>query len=443
MLERATVFFAVATCFLGCAAQVATQSPSAPPQPVFLPLVTVSDTSLSEEGRVEPTISIIGKAPAPYQASLHLGGRVPYTRPVEIVGSHEVRAVVENEGRMVEQNEENKVFPKVLGKEKSEAKPLPPDLTITDLFLNLQRKLSVTLANIGESPIPLKNLNLKIFVDGLLKGNYPLESFSDQPFLLPKGDFTFTAPLILTGRHEILAHVEFTNEVKESDEERNSLKKILDGPPVGPDIVVKDLELTEDLELMIILSNAGEADLRKGAIFQIQILVNDQKISEFDHFISEAIKANFGSRYVLAPPYQVGIAGISKVKVSISPELSSDDIRSENNALEKTFVIFPLKIGPRGGEEFTFSISPLPAQREGHAEKVRVEARMAGGSSSVVLSFKIPGSLKRVITFSGRSPLKAEFSMAYEELQKESVWSVFVTNLSGKKMEGYLIIQHP
>jgi hypothetical protein len=443
MLERATMIFALATFFFGCAAQAATPFPSVPPQPVSLPLLTVSDTSLGEEGRGEPTVLNMGKEPGPYQAFLHLGGRVAYTKPVEMVGGQEVQVVVENEGKIVEEKEENKVFPKVLEKEKSEAKPLPLDLTITDLFLNLQGRLSVTLANIGESPIPLNIVNIKIFVDGLLKGNYPLESFSEQPFLPPKGNFTLTTPLILTGRHEILAHVELTNEVKESDEERHRLRKTLGGPLAGPDIMVKDLELTEDLELMIILSNAGEADLRKGAIFQIQIFVNDQRISEFDHFISEVIKANFGSRYALAPPYQVGIAGISRVKVSISPELSSDDIRLENNGLEKTFVIFPFKIGPRGGEEFIFSISPLPAQRGGPAEKVRAEARMVGGSSSVMLSFKTPENRKGVITFSGRSPLKAEFPIAYEELQKESVWSVFVTNLSGKKVEGFLIIQHP
>jgi hypothetical protein len=317
------------------------------------------------------------------------------------------------------------------------------DLTVSDLSLNPQGKLSVTLANVGESPIPLKIVNLKIFVDGIPKGSYPLETYSDQPFLPAKGNLTFTTPLTLTGRHEIVAHVEFTNETKDSDEERHSLKKTLEGPPVGPDIVVKDLDLTEDLELMIVLSNAGEADLRKGAIFQIQVFVNDQKISEFDHFISEVIKANFGSRYVLAPPYQVGIAGISKVKVSIFPELSSDDVCLENNTLEETFVIFPFKIGPRRGEEFTFPMSPPRVQGEGHAEKVRAEARMVGGSSSVMLSFKMSESLKGVFTFSGRSPLKVEFPIAFGELQKETVWSVTVTNLAGKKVEGYLIVQHP
>jgi hypothetical protein len=231
--------------------------------------------------------------------------------------------------------------------------------------------------------------------------------------------------------------------VKALDEEENSLKRILEGPSVGPDIVVKDLDLTEDLELMIILSNAGETDLRRGAILQIQVFVNGQKISEFDHFVSEVLKANFGNRYVISPPYRVGIAGISRVKVSISPELPSDDIRSENNSVEKTFVILPFKLGPRGGEEFNFSISPSSVQRESHTEKLKAEARCEGESSTLVLSFKLSGNPRGGLTFSGRSPLKVEFPVPAEEVQKESVWSVLVTNPAAKKVQGDLIIQHP
>ncbi|MGA2515073.1 MAG: hypothetical protein ABSG44_00825 [Thermodesulfobacteriota bacterium] len=473
MLERATTILALATCFFGCATQVATQSPSAPqvsspaPQPALLSRLTVSDISLNETGKIEVMLSNTGKGPAPYgvgslaiyvdgllkwkdslgtlpdQRFLEPGGAVLYTTPVELVGRHDVRAVVDEGGKTVEEDKLSNVFPKVLGKERLETKPLLPGLRITDLFLDTQRKLSVTLTNLGDSPFPLRAGNLRISVDGLLAGSYPMEGLSNQPYLPPKGNLIFTTPLALVGRHEILARVEFASEVKKSDEEDNSLKRILDGPSVGPDIVVKDLDLTEDLELMIILSNAGETDLRKGAIFQIQVFVNDQRISEFDHFISEVMKANFGNRYIVAPPYRVEIAGISRIKVSISPELPSDDIRSENNSLKKTFVIFPFKIGPRRGEEFNFSISPPSTRGEAHGEKVRAEARCEGGSSALMLSFKLSGSLKGGLTFSGRSPLKVEFPVPVEELQKESVWSVLVTNPAGKKVEGHLIIEHP
>jgi hypothetical protein len=254
---------------------------------------------------------------------------------------------------------------------------------------------------------------------------------------------TLTTPFVLVGRHEIDAQVDFPKGVKEPSEENNSLKKILEGSPVGPDIVVKHLELTEDLELMIILSNAGESDLRKGVIFQVQVFVNGQKMSEFDHFISEALKANFKNRYIVAPPYQVGIAGISKVRVSISPELPSDDIRLENNVIEKTFVIFPFKMGPRKKEEFSFSFSSPQLQSEGQTEKVTIDARWDGRGSSLMLSFRKSGSTTGISTLSGKSPLKVEFPISSEEAQKESIWIISITNLVEKKVEGHLIIQHP
>jgi hypothetical protein len=171
--------------------------------------------------------------------------------------------------------------------------------------------------------------------------------------------------------------------------------------------------------------------------------VDDRKISEFDHFVSEALRADFGNRYIIAPPYRIEIVGISKVKVSISPKLSSDDIRLENNVLKRTFVIFPFRIGPQGREEFSFSFSFPRPQSEGQPEKMKAEARWGGGGSSLMLSFKKSGTIKGIPTFSGKSPLKVEFPISIEEAQNENVWSILVSNLMDKKVEGCLIIQHP
>jgi archaellum component FlaG (FlaF/FlaG flagellin family) len=467
MFKGAITIFAFSIFLFSCATQVTPPSPPAYLQPVLLPDLTILDISFSETGKVEVMISNIGKGPAPYrvgslliyvdghlkwrdslgtlpdQSFLQPGKFVLYTTPVVLVRKHEVRVIIDNEGKMLEKNEANNVFTKILGKGKLEIESLLPDLTITNLFFNPQRKLAVTIANIGDSPLPLGGGNLKIMVDGSLKGIYTLGSLSDQSFIPPRGNITFVTPLILVGRHEIDARIEFTHGVKEFNEENNSLKKILDGLTVGPDIMVKDLDLTEDLELIIILSNAGEIDLRKGVTFRIRIVVNGQKTSEFDHFIPEALKANFGNHYLIDPPYQVVITGISKVKISISPKLPSDDIRLENNVLERTFIIFPFRIGPHGREEFPFSFFAPQPQGKGQIEKVKTEARWEGASSSLQLSFKKSGTFKGIPTLSGKSPLKVEIPIPFEEVQNENVWSVLVTNLIDKKVEGHLIIQHP
>jgi hypothetical protein len=410
MLKGAIYFFAFSIFLFGCSTKISYPPLPAPPpsQPVPTPDIPISDTSLSEGD-------------------------------VEMVGKQEVSPVVEDEEKIV-------LLSPPLPPSKPEAavESLPlPDITITNLFLNPKRGLAVTIANIGNGPLPIGIGNLRILVDGQLKESFSLASLSDQSFLPPKGSITFTTSLTVFGCHEIHAHVDTGHEIRELNKENNHFKKTLEGLPIGPDIVVKDLELTEDLELCIILSNAGEVDLRKGITFRTRIFVNDRKISEFDHFIPEVLKANFGNRYIIDPPYQVGIAGISKVKVSISPKLSSDDIRLENNVLERTFIIFPFKIGPQGREEFSFSFSAPRPQGEGQTEKVKTGARWEGSSSSLMLSFKKSGNINGMPTLSGKSPLKVEFPIPFEEVQKESVWSIFVTNLVDKKVEGHLIIQHP
>ncbi len=456
MFKGAIGIFAFSIFLFNCATPVTTSPPPVPPQPVLLPDLTISDISLNGGGKVEVRISNIGRGPAPHhvgslviyvdghlkwkdslatlpdQIFLQPGGFILYTTPVVLVGKHEVRAMVDLEGMVVEENEENNAFTKIMGKEELEPRTLLPDLTIADLFLNPRKKLAVTISNIGDSPLPLGGGNLKILVDGSLKGSYTLRSLSEASFLPPKGSLTLDTPMTFVGRHEIDARIDFPQGVKESNEENNTLKKFLNGLPMGPDIVVKDIDLTEDLELLIILSNAGEVDLRKGVIFQIRILVNERKISEFNHFMGEALKANFGNHYLIEPPYRVGITGISRVKVSISPKLASDDIR-----------LVPFKIGPHGREEFSFSFSASRPQGESQTEKVKTEARWEGGSSSLMLSFKKTGTLKDIPTLSGKSPLKVDFPIPFEEIQRENVWSVLVTNLVDKKVEGHLIIQHP
>ena len=412
MFKRAIGLFAFSIFLFGCAARMANQPLPPPSLAVPPPEPKLSETSLSKE-----EIELVQKEEAKEEAK------------------EEVKQEVEEDGQKEE---------KIALKPEVPVEPLLlPDITITDLFLNSKKRLVITIENQGDGPFPLEAGKLRLFIDSQPKGSYPLSSFSDQSFLLPEGSLTFTTHLTISGRHEIHAYLDASLEIIESNQENNDLTKILEGLPVGPDIVVEDLELTEDLELSIVLSNAGEVDLRKGIILRIRISVNNQKITAFDHFIPEVLKANFGNRYIIDPPYPVGITGISEVKVSISPKLSSDDIRVENNVLERTFIIFPFKIGPQGKEEFSFSFFTPRPQGEGQTEKVKIEARWEGGSSSLMLSFKKSGNINEMPTLSGKSPLKVEFSIPFEEVQKENVWSIFVTNLVDKKVEGHLIIQHP
>ncbi len=433
------------------------------PSPLPLPDLTISELSLDESGKVLVKISNIGEGLAPigggdlliflgadlkWKASLDdlpdlsfllPGGSAVYVTPVELIGRQEVKAILNLRGEMDDQDESNNRLSKIFERKGVPVLPPPlPDLAIMELFISPQKRLGVTLANLGEGVFPMEHGYLNLYVDGQLREVYPIKDLSNQEFLLPQGSLSFLLPLTLVGKHEVQAFLSITGE--EQNKENNRLGKILEVLPSGPDIVIKDLELTEDLDLLVILSNSGDLDLRKGATFRVRILVNGQKISDFDHFIFAPLRANFASHYTLEPPYRIPISGISRVKVGVLPKYSFDDIRLENNMLEKTFLIFPFRIEAFGKEEYSFT--PYSQNMKG-GEKIKAEMRWEGSEGFLMLSFQPPGEVKKEVKALGRSPLKAEFSISTESGLKGRSWSVSVTNLRDKKIRGHLIIQHP
>lgn len=318
-----------------------------------------------------------------------------------------------------------------------------PDIAVSNIFLKQKRKLFATLTNIGTAPFPMESGGLSLFVDGQLEKRYALKSLADHGYLNPQESLTLPIPFSLFSRKEVEVRVDTPAELREMDMENNLLKKILEGFPIGPDIVIKDFDLTEDLELIIILSNIGEADLRKGVTFRIRIYLNDRKISDFEHFISEELKAHSKNHYILSPPYRVGIKGISRVKVSLASKLRSDDIRMENNVLERRFIIFPFQIGGQGKEQFSFFIPSPPLRGEELSEKIKMEVRWEGPSTPLKFSFGGPEESRSLLDISGTSPVKVEWPIHSGEPQREGHWRVSVTNPFENRAEGHLIIQHP
>jgi len=417
--------------------------PALPPLPPYEP-APVSDIPLSEA--VELTNG------SEVSQRVEKGEEIIEEKRLE----KEEEIVEEKKEEIIEEKEAKGLPPKVEKTEVAHLPPSPPasplvtpeklllpDLSIAELFLGPKKRLAVTIANLGEGPLPMGLGNLKIFVDGQLKGSYPLSSLSDQPFLQPRENITFTTSLSFRGQREVEAHVETGYEMTELNQENNHLRRVLDGLPIGPDITIKDLDLTEDLELSIILSNVGEVDLRKGVTLRTRVFVNGLKVSEFDHFTSEVLKANSANQYSIDPPYRVAISGTAQVKVSVLPRVPSDDVRLENNILERTFIIFPFRVVPQARLDFSFSVPSIRPKEDGEADKIKAEARWEGSGSPLMLSFRGPESFKGLPTLSGKSPLKVEFPLSPDDAQRERLWRVSVINPIEKRVDGHLIIQHP
>ncbi len=318
-----------------------------------------------------------------------------------------------------------------------------PDIAVSQVFLKQKRRLYATLTNLGTAPFPIESGGLSLFIDGQLEKRFTLRSLTDLGQIDPKESITLALPYSLYHRKEVEVRVETSEEIGEVNRENNGLKRILEGAPRGPDIIISDFDLNEDLELMILLSNIGEVDLRKGVTFRIRIFLNDRKISDFEHFITEEIRAHNKSHYLLLPPYRVTIRGGTRVKVSLSPKIRSDDIRTENNVLERRFIIFPFQMGGQEREQFSFLIPKTNLEEENSLGKIKMEIRWVGHSEPLKLSFEGSEKGRALLEISGTSPVKVEWPLIGDQSERESYWRISITNPFDKRAEGYLIVQHP
>ena len=494
MRKGAMVLFAFLILFGGCQsrtiyppAPVSTPSfppPSAIEKPVVLSDLAISDVTVDDLGRVVITLSNAGKGPVPPQTGvlkiyvegdlkwnislgsipdqtfLEPGGVCVYTTPVELEGTHRVMAVVDSDRAVPEIDESNNILTKVLsyrsavpwppGLSLSPPKPEEPsellaypDLTISHLDLSPDRKVAIHIVNIGNESFPLWEATVRIFVDGILKGSYPLGSPTERSHLSPKGEILITTSVVIIGHHEVYAYIEPDPESKERNLANNGLRKRFKSLPIGPDLLVKALDLSEDFDLTMVLSNAGELELPNGTTLRIRIYINGQKVSEFDHYISEPLKPFLESRYVIDPPYRVRVSANTRVKVVISPRQPKNDVQPENNSLERNFGIFPFKIEPQTSQEFSLDLSNPDLKESRRGEIMKAEVRWDGGGAPLSLSLKGGANLRKISPIKGKSPLKLEVPIGEGPNRKRKAWRFSIANLMEKKAEGHLIIQSP
>jgi hypothetical protein len=448
-----------------------------------LPDLTVSDITLDDHGKVIVTLSNIGKGYFPPQAGeiriyvgdelkwsaplsavpdktfLRPGGVSVYATPVELEGAFPVMVVVDGERAVREADESNNILKRRLSyrkpvllppepspppePEKTAEPPSYPDLAVTDLTLSSERQLVIHIANVGTKVFPLPLGTVRVFVDGVFKGSFPLGTPGERRELLPREGMVVTTSVKVVGRHEVDADIQPDPGSNEKNQGNNALKKTLEGLPVGPDLVVKELTLSDDFDLSIVLSNVGEWELRKGTTLGIRIFVNGQKVSEFDHFISEPVKPYSGSDYVIDPPYRIRLSANSRVRVVIYPKQAKDDVQLANNRLERNFAFFPFRIEPQTSQEFSVDLSHPGPRESRREEKIRAEIRWDGGGAPLRLSLSKGSRSGKIPPVQGESPLRIEVPIKGEELRQGKAWRFSVGNLTEKPAEGYLIIQSP
>ncbi|TSC72253.1 MAG: lipoprotein, partial [Parcubacteria group bacterium Gr01-1014_70] len=100
-----------------------------------------------------------------------------------------------------------------------------PDLTVLDIYSD-SGKLSVKISNIGLAVVPSNTGHLYIWIDDQLRWTYSLSTLANQSFLSP-GGVTVIQPQVLSGEHKIKVIIDPNNAVAESNENNNTLEKVL------------------------------------------------------------------------------------------------------------------------------------------------------------------------------------------------------------------------
>lgn len=155
----------------------------------------------------------------------------------------------------------------------AEALPLP-DLVISNIEINGECQLQVTITNQGTGPVPQSayqspgGLSVSFFKDGASFGGWGLDAIDPQRSLTNPGASVswLREGYKLNGTAQIRVAADIPrNVVAESNENNNSLIKTFSCTPQLPDLRVSQIDFTSDCRPRFLLENVGDAPLPDSA----------------------------------------------------------------------------------------------------------------------------------------------------------------------------------
>jgi hypothetical protein len=206
----------------------------------------------------------------PAKSSQPVGGTATYTWFSSLAlppGSHVVKVDVDNNNSIAENNEANNSLT-----EKLACVPQRPDLQPTDITLDPQCRVLVTLRNNGPSPVPdseyahdAANAGVQLYKDGAGWGGVILGGADPAKATQPAGGtvvstwWTAAANLTLTpGTYVMKVDVDNANHLAEANEANNSLTKTV---TCLPDLQPVDITLDPQCRILLTLRNNGPSDV--------------------------------------------------------------------------------------------------------------------------------------------------------------------------------------
>ena len=142
-----------------------------------------------------------------------------------------------------------------------------PDLTISDLTVDAQCQVTITVKNLGPGALPPSAMyqgsapNLSLSKDGDSHGGRVLKEGS----LVPSGGtyvhIVRATNLLVDGQGSYTATIDSANIITESNEANNSLTRTLSCSPTKPDLALVSVELDNACRARLTIRNVGQAVL--------------------------------------------------------------------------------------------------------------------------------------------------------------------------------------
>jgi hypothetical protein len=168
----------------------------------------------------------------PQMSLRHVGGKVVYVSILKITGTEKIKAIIDHNNTIREENENNNEIRRELtGKSTG---PVYPDLLISKMWLTTDNKVAVEVINNGPGVVPAvyweKDMpTLYLFRNGKGWGGTTLPLFDPQKKLAKIGgkEVYISNSLQISGTETIVTVIDYHDTVRESNEQNNQMTKEL------------------------------------------------------------------------------------------------------------------------------------------------------------------------------------------------------------------------
>ncbi len=211
------------------------------------------------------------------------------------------------------------------------------DLEMTAVYIDDSGYLSVYMSNVGDSDIPTDTAGVtSIYIDDMNDAawSYSWSTLDDVSFLEVDG-FTVLRPELLEGAHTVMACVDSTDVVDETDEDNNCVTEELD---TGlPNLVLQSITLDDDDKLTIEVGNEGEVDVESTTAGTTYIWIDDMDSAAWKYAWTTLSDRDFlqvGESSVLTPEV---LEGNHDVKACVDYSGIVEESDEDDNCLEVSF----------------------------------------------------------------------------------------------------------